>query len=271
MDDARVHWPATNLRELGGYPTPHGPIRRGVLFRCGRMDELDDAGTAVYRELGLHTIVDLRRPDEVADAPTPRFGDERNVHLSVSTGTNAFAEAAARADDPETAAEVLAKAGEYYRSLVTDRLPLWKPVFEAIFAADGAPVLFHCTAGKDRTGFVAAALLKFLDADDATVVEDYELTTIVRRPWVEQRLDHHRRRLATARGIAVDDVDRGSLDAWRALMSAPAELLRESFAAVDEHFGDWHGFRRDGLGIDDDRLAAWRDTVVDETTAAASA
>jgi protein-tyrosine phosphatase len=264
MDDARVHWPATNLRELGGYATPHGRVRRGVLFRGGRMDELDDEGTAVYRGLGLHTVVDLRRPDEVAVAPTPRFGDERNVHLSVSTGTNAFAEAAARADDPETAAEVLAKAGEYYRSLVTDRLPLWQPVFDAILAAEGAPVLFHCTAGKDRTGFVAAALLKFLDVDDEVVVEDYELTTIVRRPWVEERLEYHRRRLAGERGIALDEVDSASLDAWRALMSAPVDLLRESFAAVDEHFGGWHAFRREGLGITDDRLAAWRAAVVEE-------
>ena len=257
-----MHWPATNLRELGGYATPHGPVRRGTLFRCGRMDELGADGHDVYRRLRLHTIVDLRRPDEVAEAPTPRFGDERNVHLSVSTGDNAFAEAAAKANDPETAGDVLATAAGYYRALVTERLPLWRPVFDTILAAEGAPVLFHCTAGKDRTGFVAAALLKFLDVDDATVFADYELTNTVRAPWVEQRLEHHRHRIAEERGIEPAAVDPSSLDAWRSLMSAPVELLRESFAAVDEHFGDWHTLRRDGLGIDDDRLAAWRAVVV---------
>ena len=261
--DERVHWPATNLRELGGYASPHGTVRRGVLFRGGRMDELDHEGLAVYRGIGLHTIVDLRRPDEVAESPTPRFGDERNVHLSVTTGTNAFAEAAAKADDPATAGDVLATAAGYYRSLVTDRLPLWRPVFDTILAADGAPVLFHCTAGKDRTGFVAAALLKFLDVDDATVLDDYVLTTTVRAGFVEQRLEHHRHRMAAEQGIDPGDVDPASLDAWRALMTAPIELIRESFTAVDTHFGDWHGFRRDGLGIDDDRLAAWRSTVVE--------
>lgn len=261
--DERVHWPATNLRELGGYESPVGTVRRGVLFRGGRMDELDDEGIAVYRRIGLHTIVDLRRPDEVAESPTPRFGDERNLHLSVTTGTNAFAEAAAKADDPATAGEVLATAAGYYRSLVTDRLPLWRPVFDTILDAEGAPVLFHCTAGKDRTGFVAAALLKFLDVDDETVLEDYVLTTSVRAPFVEQRLEHHRQRMAIAQGVEPDDVDPTTLDAWRALMTAPVELLEESFAAIDEHFGDWHGFRRDGLGIDDDRLAAWRAAVVE--------
>lgn len=227
------------------------------------MDELDDDGMAVYRNLRLHTIVDLRRPDEVAEAPTPRFGDERNVHLSVSTGNNAFAEASARADHPDGADEVLAKAGEYYRSLVTERLPLWKPVFDAILDAGGAPVLFHCTAGKDRTGFVAAALLKFLDVDDEVVFADYALTTAVRAPYVERRLEHHRTRMAELHGVHPDDVATSSIEAWRLLMSAPVELLQVSFDAVAEDWGGWHDMRRHGLGIADERLAAWRRAVVD--------
>ena len=136
-------------------------------------------------------------------------------------------------------------------------------MFDTIFAAEGAPVLFHCTAGKDRTGFVAAALLKFLDADDDVVFDDYGLTTAVRGPWVEQRLEFHRRHIAEEQGIDPTEVPAASLEAWRALMTAPLELLQESFSAVEEHFGDWHAFRRDGLGIDDDRLAAWRTTVIE--------
>lgn len=258
-----MHWPDTNLRELGGYATPHGTVRRGVLYRGGRMNELADDGLAVYRRLGLHTIVDLRRPDEVDDAPTPRFGDERIVHISVSTGNNAFAEAAAKADDPDTASEVLATAAAYYRSLVTERLPLWQPVFDAILDADGAPVLFHCTAGKDRTGFLAAALLKLLDVDDETVLDDFALTNAVRRPWVDQRVEFHRNRMATERGLHPDQIPLATLDAWRAIMSAPVEWMHEVLDTVRTEYGDWHTLRRDGLGIGDDRLEAWRRAVVE--------
>jgi protein-tyrosine phosphatase len=263
IDGAQVHWAATNLRELGGYVTPHGPVRRGVLYRGGRMDELDDDGLAVYRSLQLHTIVDLRRPDEIASMPTPVFGDERNVHLSVSTGNNAFAEAAAKADDPATAPEVLATAGDYFRSLVTERLHLWRPVVDTVFEAEGEPVLFHCTAGKDRTGFLAALLLKFLDVDDATVFADFEMTTHVRAPFVEQRLEERRRELAAEQGIEPDDVAPESMEAWRHLMSSPPEFLRASFEVVERDYGDWHTLRREGLGIDDDRLDAWRGRVID--------
>ncbi len=258
-----MHWAETNLRELGGYETPHGTVRRGVLFRGGRMNELDAEGHAVYRSLRLHTVVDLRRHDEVADAPTPSFGTERTVHVSVSEGSSGFAAAAAKADDPSSAPAVIAAAAEYYRSIVTERIAHWRPVFDTILDADGAPVLFHCTAGKDRTGFLAATLLKFLDADDATVFDDFELTNTVRKPWVDARVEFHRQRMASERGVDPDQISSASLEAWRGLMSAPAEWLREVYAAVESEFGDWHALRRDGLGIDDDRLAAWRATVVE--------
>lgn len=258
-----MHWPATNLRELGGYPTPDGTIRRGVLFRGGRMNELDAEGLAVHRGLGLRTILDLRRPDEVAEAPTPRFGGERNVHISVSNDTNAFGVAAAQADDPGQASEVLATAAAYYRSLVVEQLPRWRPVVDHVLDADGSPLLFHCTAGKDRTGFLAAMLLKFLDVDDATVFEDFELTNSVRKPWVDERLEHHRRRIADERGLDPDEVPMASLDAWRTLMTAPAPWLQAAFDAVGSTYGDWHTMRREGLGVDDDRLAAWRSRVVE--------
>jgi protein-tyrosine phosphatase len=181
----------------------------------------------------------------------------------VSTGSNAFAEAAARADDPATAGEVLERAADYFRLIVTERLGLWKPVFETLLDAEGEPVLFHCTAGKDRTGFMAAALLKFLDADDELVFEDFELSTHVRRPWAEERLEFHRQRVAAEQGIDAGQVASESLDAWWSLMTAPPEFLRSTFAAVDETFGDWHTMRREGLGISDDRLAAWRSQIVE--------
>lgn len=260
--DARIHWAPTNLRELGGYETPHGTIRRGVIFRGGRMDELDPEGLAVYRALRLHTIIDLRRPDEIDAMPTPAFGTERIVRLSVSTGHNAFAEAAAQADDPATAPAVLATAGNYFRSLVSERLHLWRPVVETVLDAAGEPVLFHCTAGKDRTGFLAAMLLKFLDVDDAVVLDDFVMTTRVRASFIDARLEQRRFELAAAMGIEPADVAPESLAAWRHLMSSPPEFLQASFEVVDREWGDWHRLRRDGLGIDDDRLAAWRERIL---------
>jgi protein-tyrosine phosphatase len=265
IDDPRVHWAPTNLRELGGYETADGRrVKQGVLFRSGRMDELDEPATAIYRHLGLHTIVDLRRLDEVEDAPTPAFGHETNIHLSVSHGDNTFAEAAARIDEPEAAVTMLDMAGAYYTALARDRLDMFVPVFEAILAADGKPVLFHCTAGKDRTGFVAAALLAWLGVDERTVMDDYMFTAVVRAQALDERVQFHRRRLAAERGIPENQVPVGPLDAMRTLMSVDERMLQASIDVVNEVYGDWHELRRTALGISDDRLNMWADSVLED-------
>ena len=102
MEINRVHVPSTNLRELGGYQTRDGSfVKYGCIFRCGHMSELTSEEEDMYRGLKLGLIIDLRRDDEVAERPTPLFGSEENIHISVSDPDNAFAEAAAKAAEPE--------------------------------------------------------------------------------------------------------------------------------------------------------------------------
>lgn len=260
----RIHHPETNLRELGGYRTLDGRrIREGLLFRSGRMNELDEDATAVYRGLGLRTIIDLRREDEVEAAPTPRFGAEVNTHISVSSGDTTFAVAAANITEPGAARMVLDQAGSYYDGLVRDRLHHFVPVFDLLFDADRLPTLFHCTAGKDRTGFVAAAILKFLDVDDATVMADYMLSSKVRATWVDTRIEERRAAMARDQGVAPHEVDPEPLEALRTLMSTDASMLQATFDAVADTYGTWHELRRAGLGISDARLETFKQAVLE--------
>ena len=181
----------------------------------------------------------------------------------MSSGDNSFAIAASHIDKPEGATAVLEHATSYYRNLVAERLHRFVPVFDAIFDAATHPVLFHCTAGKDRTGFVAAAILKFLDVDDDTVIADYMLTREVRGPFVDLRIEFHRQRIASEQGIEPHAVDPEPLEALRVLLTTDERLLRATFDAVAVTFGTWHEMRRVGLGIDDDRLAKFRDAVLE--------
>mgnify|MGYP005722073053 FL=1 len=131
METNRVHVPSSNLRELGGYQTADGSfIRYGLIFRCGHMSELTPEEEDIYRSLKLRLIVDLRRDDEVAERPTPSFSSEDNIHISVSDPDNAFAEAAAKAHEPDAENLILADATRYYREVVTDNLHRYIPVFD---------------------------------------------------------------------------------------------------------------------------------------------
>ena len=271
MSSAKIHVPTTNLRELGGYETNDGlVVRYGLFFRCGRMNELTAEEHNIYRDLQLKMIVDLRRDDEVADSPTPLFGDEHNLHISVSDPNNPFAEAAAKAHEPDAGTLILADAVRYYREVVTHNLHRYIPVFDQIFDVDNLPLLFHCTAGKDRTGFVAAAILKFLGVPDETVFADYLLTNELMGKRTEERLKIWAKRISKEKGIPVADVDGEALNALRILMLTHADMLQATFDAVDESFGSWDEMRRQGLQISDERMEMFRSFVLETPTSQVS-
>ena len=263
MNPPNVHLPSSNLRELGGYQTTDGKtIKKGLLYRCGHMSELTPEQVGIYQELKLQTIIDLRRDDEVADRPTPQFGNETNMHLSVSDPDNAFAEAAARAHEPDAARIILGEAVRYYTEIITHNIHRYAPVMDHIFNPDNLPVLFHCTAGKDRTGFVAAAILKFLDVPDDVVIEDYLLTNELLQERANERVIIWRERLAAERGISENEVDPESLVALRTLMLTHKDMIQATFTAVAETFGTWHDLRREALDVSDAKLETFKSHVL---------
>ena len=152
--------------------------------------------------------------------------------------------------------------------LTTDKKELVNinTVFDKIFDADNHPVLFHCTAGKDRTGFVAAAILKFLGVDDETVFADYLLTNELLGKRTEERLKVWAKRMSQEQGIAVDEVHGEALNALRILMLTHSDMLQSTFDAVNELFGSWDEMRRTGLGISDGRMDAFRSAVLTKSS-----
>jgi protein-tyrosine phosphatase len=262
-DPLRVVVASANLRDLGGLPTGDGgEVRRGRLFRSGHLHELTVAELATLRGLGLRTVVDLRRPVEVDERPTPTLDGVRRVHVSTSADDNEFAVVAANMTDPAMADRAAGLARAYNRSIVVHHLHRYVPAFEVLVDPAAGPALFHCTAGKDRTGFVAAALLGMLGVDDEHILADHELSDEIRREWVAERLEAIRTRIADERGIDPAEVTDRDLHVARVMLGADRANIAAALAAVVEVYGDWHRFRRDGLGIDDGRFAAWRVTVV---------
>ena len=137
------------------------------------------------------------------------------------------------------------------------------PVFDRIFDVDSLPFLFHCTAGKDRTGFVAAAILKFLGVPDDVVFADYLLTNELLGKRTEERLKVWAQRISHEQEIPIEDVDPEALNALRVLMLTHTDMLQATFDAVDELYGSWDEMRRQGLQISDERMEAFRSAVLE--------
>jgi protein-tyrosine phosphatase len=259
----RVVVPAANLRDVGGVPTADGrTVRRGRLYRSGYLSELADEDLAAVRALGLRTVVDLRRPDEADLRPTPPLPGVTMVSISTSDHDNEFAVLAANLADPVVAANAGEYPRAYNRNIVVRSIHRFRPVFDIVLDPGNHPLLFHCTAGKDRTGFVAAIVLRLLGVDEEVIRADYVLTNEVRREWIAVRLELFRHRLAEQHGIAPADVTDGMLAPSRHVIEAASDAIQAALDAVPEVHGDWDTFRREGLGVGDAAFARFADAML---------
>jgi protein-tyrosine phosphatase len=170
-----------NVRDLGGYPSGSGrPTRWGVFFRADSLHRLQPRAQQHLRQHGLSTVIDLRRVEEVAAAPNVFAQDAgiRYMHISLF-GTERASQA--------TPGRLPRSLVEVYRWLLDERQDAFARVFQALAHEDG-PALFHCTAGKDRTGMVAALLLDLAGVPLYVIAQDYALTG----PLIQPLLPHLR-------------------------------------------------------------------------------
>jgi protein-tyrosine phosphatase len=216
-----------NLRDLGGYPTADGGrVRGGLVFRSDHLNLVTDAGLRALTELGLATVIDLRFEREVVAQPS-RLPDGTRVVRTHPDGMEA-------ADQAGILEQIL--AGEIteftteefalrYREMVSDGVGMIVTVLTHLAAPGHLPALFHCTAGKDRTGLSAALLLRLLGVDDDWVRRDYWLTNPYR---TQARLAEMTPVLAEA-GIDVEAV--------KALFVADVAFLQSALDHIDAHGG----------------------------------
>jgi len=151
--------------------------------------------------------------------------------------------------DRATAHEVMRRV---YRGFVD--LEGARDAFAALFrriaeGPDGA-VLFHCTAGKDRTGWAAALLLHLAGVDDATILEDYLLTNTFSSATREKYL-----------GLVREHLGADKVDVYERVMVADEEYLHAGYDAAVAAYGSREGYLRKGLGLDDADLVRLRDRV----------
>lgn len=227
-----------NFRDLGGYPTGDGRTTRWrTLFRADGLGRLTDADVATLRPLGLRTVVDLRTPDELDTHGRFPVDDHpvRFHHLSVMDRT--WDVDAARVDDLPPA-EFLHRQ---YTTMLGENGDRFASAIALLADADAAPAVFHCTAGKDRTGLLAALVLGAIGVDRDTIVADYALTAMA--------MD---RILSTLAG----DPDRAAV-----LAAVPATFFSAEPAGMGRTLDDIerdHGTVRDyvrWLGVSDDTIA----------------
>ena len=173
-----------NFRDLGGYTTfDNRTVNWGKLYRSAQLNRLSPNGVLQLSALGIKTVVDLRFSEESANGPTIREAvplaqmlswhaeqeaetGERSTHMIRSWRDSLDS------NDPAQVREAMRI--NYPHKLYTHRAIYRKMLLQVLEGK--MPLVFHCAAGKDRTGVAAALILALLGVDDEQIVEDYLLT-----------------------------------------------------------------------------------------------
>ena len=235
-----------NLRDLGGYKTQNGKhVKKGYFFRSSRLMDFDQAELKILNSLNIKKIYDLRSKEEVKDSPDPTVKGAEYIHSS----------AAARADGTEVnfspaaliAENVYSKeCNDEFTHKVYGNLPFsyaYKRMFEDIVAGN-VPILFHCSAGKDRTGIAAILILLALGVDEETAMYDYMLTNEYRKEYIERfRKDFPLTKL--------DGELAGMLLAYEGVTYTNADYslkrIKEKYENYDEYFEKEYNLDKDAL------------------------
>ncbi|WIY04754.1 tyrosine-protein phosphatase [Amycolatopsis mongoliensis] len=176
-----------NTRDLGGLPTRAGrTTRRGAFFRAADLRFVTDAGWAQARESGVRTVIDLRNADEIrptADSPTALAGSARfaaAAGVATPAGIERVEVPLDDIDDVEfwrhVNRERLNGTPLYYRLFLDRKAERCAAVMAAIARSAPGGVLFHCGAGRDRTGLVALLLLALAGVGPDAIAADYALS-----------------------------------------------------------------------------------------------
>jgi len=241
-----------NLRDMGGYATGDGrTVRRGMLFRSGVMSLLTEADEAHLAGLGIATVCDLRRPGERRRDPT-RWCEPAGVfYWSRDYTETSGALGEMLRGEVVTAAQMEAKMLGLYREILVDHAPSYRFLFERL-AAGHVPLLFNCSAGKDRTGVAAALILSALGVPRETILADYLLTN--------DFADFAR--LLDGRQSAVSDLSSLDADVLRPLLAADAAYLAVAFDSLDRDHGGIDAYLA-AIGVDASVKARLQEALLD--------
>lgn len=232
-----------NLRDLGGYPASDGrTVRWNVLYRADGLHRIPPDRLHTLAPLGWRTVLDLRTTGEVDTGAFRSYGVEV-VHLPILRATWGVPDV--------TEVEPVGFLSSHYLQMLDEGATAIAVAFEILASSGHLPAVFHCSAGKDRTGVLAALVLSSLGVPDEVVADDYQLSaTAVERlvAWLEE-----------TRPELVEEMARQP----KAFLSCPAEAMHVFLAALRDRHGSVEGYL-DAIGVGPGVLADLRRSLLEE-------
>lgn len=232
-----------NFRDLGGYQTSDGrQVKWGWVYRCDKLSSLSDEDQNFIVRLGIKQVSDFRSDEERYESPhkLPATGDITVNILPITVEAAQIERITARLQEENATADDMAHLlVEANREMVERFTPVYREWLQSLLKESSYPQAFHCTAGKDRTGFGAAILLSILGVPYRTILQDYLATNA----YTAARVD------AIMHYVNEKTMHQVNKDVIRTLFTVQEQYLGEAFKAIDEEYGDLERYIETGLGV----------------------
>lgn len=215
---------AYNFRDLGGLAAGGGrTVRQGRVYRSDRLTGLTGEDLVLLKGLGIRRVFDLRSDLELAEHGAGEFSTAEGRHRHAPLVSISLSLSDPRIDWSKV------DLGQRYLEMMVEGRGVIREIFEHIATSDDGATLFHCTGGKDRTGVVAAVLLRALGADDETIVADYAVSEKYLASFVEAS-----RAMMEKEGFDPQIV--------LYLCGSPAERMEKMLKDLDGRWGSTNGY-----------------------------
>lgn len=236
-----------NFRSVGNIKNSEGRIlKEGKFYRSGDLYHLKNNSFKEIEKLGIKEIIDLRNEKEISKKPDnlpenityKKYSAFEDQGDQLSQAKKLVLKGKVNASDADK------RMVDFYRDYVTENPETIKKIITEILESD-QPILYHCTAGKDRTGIITALILSILKFDKDTIYNDYLLSNNFRKQMVEKRLN-----LAHTLHFIYPKMD---LKVLEKLSWIESGYLDESFDGINKKYGSIDIYIQKVLGISDNK------------------
>lgn len=235
-----------NFRDIGGIVTKDNRVVNwGRFYRADALARVDDKEFEAFNNLGITKVYDLRSDHEVSQAPNNLPSGVNNIAFPIFNQVNAeyfkdmerkFKTGDFTVDDAD---QILVDTNKDFASIYKER---FAELMELILQ-DDTPIVYHCSAGKDRTGFTTALILSVLNVDRQTILDEYEMTNY----YTQDSMDENIEKMASL-ATGGNTLDK---EALRSLMGVKRLFLQAAFDTIDQNYGSMDNFIKQELNISD--------------------
>ena len=237
-----------NFRDIGGYPSRSGGfVRWKRVYRSGEMSRISESDRKILGNLDIAQIYDLRANDERAESPTEWHFDSNIELWAYDHEFSAGSLLSSRLSDQHSPTDTHKLMIEVYQKLPFEQAESFSSLFKTLASGVG-PLIYNCTAGKDRTGLATALLLDVLDVDRELIIEDYLLSN----EHISGLLDYLNE---SPKYRSMMD---SKFEVLLPMIRVEQSYLEASFAAIEGKFGTVSHYLENVLHMGEDQQCAIR-------------